>query len=75
MRSLNGPASMTLPAEPFSFHAEQGFGDTLQFCRYAPRVAARGARVILEVQKPLVELMRTLSGDIEIVKGRPPARF
>ena len=57
-------------------HAEQGFGDTLQFCRYAPRVAARGARVILEVQKPLVELMRTLSGDIEIIaKGDPLPAF
>jgi len=57
-------------------HAEQGFGDTLQFCRYAPRVAARGARVILEVQKPLVELIRTLSGDIEIIaKGDPLPAF
>jgi tetratricopeptide (TPR) repeat protein len=57
-------------------HAEQGFGDTLQFCRYAPRVAARGARVILEVQKPLVALMRTLAGDIDIIaKGDPLPTF
>lgn len=48
-------------------HAEQGLGDTLQFCRYAPRVAARGARVILEVQKPLVALMRTVADGIEII--------
>ena len=34
-------------------HAEQGYGDTIQFCRYVPLVAARGARVILEVPKPL----------------------
>ena len=38
-------------------HAEQGFGDTIQFCRYVPLVAKRGARVILEVQRPLKELM------------------
>ena len=48
-------------------HAEQGLGDTIQFCRYAPMVAALGARVVLEVQRPLVELMRTLAGPIEVV--------
>ena len=41
-------------------HAEQGFGDTLQFCRYVPLVAELGARVILEVPTALHELMRTL---------------
>jgi tetratricopeptide (TPR) repeat protein len=43
-------------------HAEQGFGDTIQFCRYLPLVAARGARVILEVQAPLRGLVGTLVG-------------
>jgi len=42
-------------------HAEQGFGDTLQFCRYAELAAARGWRVVLEVQAPLVRLLRGLS--------------
>jgi Flp pilus assembly protein TadD len=57
-------------------HAEQGLGDTLQFCRYAPMVAARGAQVVLEVQPPLVRLMRTLDGQrIEVIAQgdpRPP---
>jgi Tfp pilus assembly protein PilF len=48
-------------------HAEQGLGDTIQFCRYAPMVAAHGARVVLEVQRPLVELMRTLDGPADVV--------
>jgi hypothetical protein len=48
-------------------HAEQGLGDTLQFCRYVPQVAARGARVIFEVPTPLVALMRTLAGDIDVI--------
>jgi tetratricopeptide (TPR) repeat protein len=48
-------------------HAEQGFGDTIQFCRYAPHVAARGARVILEVQEPLRELISTLGASVEVV--------
>jgi tetratricopeptide (TPR) repeat protein len=57
-------------------HAEQGFGDTIQFCRYTPLVAARGARVILEVQGPLHELMGTLSGAAQIVvKGEPLPDF
>ncbi|HTJ90248.1 MAG TPA: glycosyltransferase family 9 protein [Acidocella sp.] len=51
-------------------HAEQGFGDTLQFCRYAPLAAARGLRVILEVQKPLLRLLRGLPGiDLVIAHG------
>lgn len=41
-------------------HAEQGLGDTLQFCRYVPWVKARGARVVLEVQPPLVPLLTAL---------------
>jgi tetratricopeptide (TPR) repeat protein len=53
-------------------HAEQGLGDTIQFCRYAPRVAERGARVILEVQKPLHELMSTLPGAAQIVSRGDP---
>jgi tetratricopeptide (TPR) repeat protein len=43
-------------------HAEQGLGDSIQFCRYAPLLAAQGARVILEVQPSLVTLMRSLDG-------------
>lgn len=43
-------------------HAEQGFGDTMQFARYVPAVAARGGRVVLEVPSPLVRLARSLSG-------------
>ncbi len=53
-------------------HAEQGHGDTMQFARFVAPVAARGARVILEVPKPLVELMGTLADDPQIVcKGDP----
>jgi tetratricopeptide (TPR) repeat protein len=47
-------------------HAEQGLGDTLQFCRYVPLVGA-GARVVLEVQAPLVRLLLRLPGVAKLV--------
>jgi tetratricopeptide (TPR) repeat protein len=53
-------------------HAEQGLGDTIQFCRYAPLVAARGARVILEVQRPLHDLMSMLPSTVQVVSAGDP---
>jgi tetratricopeptide (TPR) repeat protein len=43
-------------------HSDEGFGDTIQFCRYARLVAGRGARVILEVQDALHPLLSGLEG-------------
>jgi tetratricopeptide (TPR) repeat protein len=48
-------------------HAEQGLGDTIQFCRYAPMVAALGATVILGVQSELRALLISLEGVTEVV--------
>ena len=42
--------------------ADEGFGDTIQFVRYVPMVAERGARVILVVQDPLHPLLSGLHG-------------
>jgi tetratricopeptide (TPR) repeat protein len=57
-------------------HAEQGLGDTIQFCRYVPLVAERGARVILEVQDPLRRLVSGLAGAAQIIsKGDPLPAF
>jgi tetratricopeptide (TPR) repeat protein len=43
-------------------HAEQGFGDAIQFIRYVPLVAGRGGRVVVEVRPQLLRLMRQLPG-------------
>ena len=50
-------------------HAEQGLGDTLQFVRYVPMVAARGARVVLAVQSALVRLLQGTPGADLVVAG------
>ncbi|CAH2605604.1 Tetratricopeptide repeat protein (plasmid) [Rhodovastum atsumiense] len=57
------------PGQTLLIHAEQGFGDTLQFCRYASLAAARGLRVIMEVQPPLLRLLRDLP-DVDRVVAR-----
>jgi tetratricopeptide (TPR) repeat protein len=48
-------------------YCERGLGDTLQFCRYAKLVSELQAKVILQVQAPLVELMRSLGGEIRVI--------
>lgn len=59
-------------------HAEQGFGDSIQFCRYVPMLAAMGAKVILAVPEPLIALMTTLDGAaavVDIADAPPPHDF
>ena len=53
-------------------HAEQGFGDTLQFIRYVPAVAERCGRVLLEVPKPIVRLAHTVVGASQVIAAGEP---
>ncbi|MDR3438044.1 tetratricopeptide repeat protein [Telmatospirillum sp.] len=53
-------------------HGEQGFGDTLQFCRFAALAGAQGWRVVMEVQRPLVRLLAGFPG-LDRVIGRGDA--
>jgi tetratricopeptide (TPR) repeat protein len=48
-------------------HAEQGFGDTIQFVRYVPLVTARRATVVLQVQGSLKALLSNLRGVSAII--------
>jgi tetratricopeptide (TPR) repeat protein len=57
-------------------HAEQGYGDTIQFVRYAPLVAERGAKVILEAQTELVRLLSQMRGvETVVARGEPLPAF
>jgi len=65
-----------LDGKTILLESEQGFGDVLQFCRYVPLLAARGAQVILEVEAPLRDLMASLEGvGTLITQGEPRPDF
>jgi tetratricopeptide (TPR) repeat protein len=53
-------------------HAQQGFGDAIQFCRFVKPVSDLGARVTLEVQPELKSLLEKLPGpDRLMARGEP----
>jgi tetratricopeptide (TPR) repeat protein len=56
-------------------HAEQGLGDVLQFCRYAPLLAQRGAQVIIAVHPPLKRLLGSLPGVTVLADGEALPSF
>jgi len=64
-----------LAGKTILLHSEQGLGDTLQFCRYAELISARGGRVVLAVFDPLAPLLEGLSGVAQIIRygGKLPA--
>jgi len=48
-------------------YCEQGFGDSLHFCRYVGELAAMGGDVTLLAPMPLVRLLQTLSDKVRVV--------
>lgn len=53
-------------------HAEQGFGDAIQFARYVPLVTQLGGKVIFESPPELFELFKSLEGGAELIAGGSP---
>jgi tetratricopeptide (TPR) repeat protein len=49
-------------------HADEGLGDSIQFSRYIPMVAARGARVVLLIEDALYPLLSGLNGIDQCVR-------
>lgn len=57
-------------------HAEQGMGDTLQFVRFIQDLHTQGAKIFLEVQAPLVSLLRQLPNVEQVfARGEPLPHF
>ena len=68
--------AQSLEGRTILLHSELGLGDTLLFCRYATQVAALGAKVVLEVQPPLLPLLSQLEGVTHAVpQGAPLPAF
>lgn len=57
----------SLPGKTILLHAEQGFAEVIQYCRYAREVEQRQAKVVLHVPVPLKELMASLSDTIGVI--------
>ena len=56
----------TIAGKTLFIEGEQGLGDMIQFCRYAPLCADLGARVILTARESQVRLLQTLDPRIEV---------
>ncbi len=56
-------AGEALAGRTLLVHAEQGLGDTLQFCRYLPMLAQLDGRIVFQVQAPLYRLIERMMGD------------
>ena len=68
----------SLEGKTILLHGEQGAGDMLQFCRYAPMVAKLAAKTILQVHPSLTEFLSQLDGIDQVIKlgeEAPPHDF
>ncbi|WP_168220576.1 tetratricopeptide repeat protein [Azospirillum thermophilum] len=56
-------------------HAEQGFGDSIQFIRYVGAILLHGWRVVVELPRPLLRLFSTIPGIALVAAGDPLPPF
>jgi tetratricopeptide (TPR) repeat protein len=79
LRSFDYPlwlGAEDLKGKTIILHCEQGFGDTIQFCRYVRLVKDLGAIVTLEVDNELFNLLRNLPGVGQVIKtGNPLSHY
>jgi tetratricopeptide (TPR) repeat protein len=61
------------PSQRLLVHCEQGLGDVIHFSRYLPMVKALGGTLIVEAQRPLLPLLRSMAAIDELVAFEPHA--
>jgi len=61
-----------LGGQTILLHTEQGFGDTIQFCRYASLAADKGGKVILQCRPELKRLMKSVRGVVAVAGPGDP---
>ncbi|MBT3355618.1 MAG: hypothetical protein HN402_11940 [Candidatus Scalindua sp.] len=73
LRKFNKPQwdGSPLNGKTILIHAEQGFGDTIQFIRYLPMVQAQGGNVVFECHKSLIRLLRNYEGIDKLIERVP----
>ena len=59
--------AVDLRGKTILIYSEQGFGDTIQFCRFAKLLSCRGVKIIFEVQSELVSLISSLDPSINVI--------
>jgi tetratricopeptide (TPR) repeat protein len=70
IKKFNAPlwlGQSSLKNKSIFLYGEQGLGDFIQFCRYVFLLANEGANVILEVPKPLINLLVNLKDICQII--------
>ncbi|KHE90798.1 MAG: tetratricopeptide repeat protein [Candidatus Scalindua rubra] len=73
LRNFNKPKwdGSPLNGKTILVHAEQGFGDTIQFIRYLPMVKAQGGQVIFECHNSLNRLLKNYAWIDKIIEKTP----
>jgi tetratricopeptide (TPR) repeat protein len=56
-----------LASKTILLHAEQGFGDAIQFARYVPLIARRAKKVIVECPPALARLFQSLEASATVI--------